>query len=149
VRPGAAEWAFGFDPDGRLIEVLSPRRHRTEYRHDRHGNRVEQRDAAGVRTRYTFDARHRVTAIDHPVGGDEGFAYNGEGELTEHTDRAGQRIAIDRDGLGRITERRYGAAISGEVHRETFALRSAATARPSAARCIARPLRWMATAGRP
>lgn len=74
-----------------------------------------QRNAAGIVTRFAYDARHRVTAIDHPIGGDEGFAYNGEGELTAHTDRAGQRIEIGRDGLGRITERRYGAAQSGEV----------------------------------
>ena len=78
--------------------------------------------AAGIVTRFAYDARHRVIAIDHPIGGDEGFAYNGEGELTAHTDRAGQRIEIGRDGLGRITERRYGAAQSGEVSREAFTL---------------------------
>jgi len=122
TRPGAAEWDYGFDADGKLIEVRSPEGHRTEYTHDAHGNRTAQRNAAGIVTRFTYDARHRVIAIDHLIGGDEGFAYNGEGELIAHTDRAGQRIEIGRDGLGRITERRYGAAQSGEVSREAFTL---------------------------
>jgi YD repeat-containing protein len=57
-----------------------------------------QRKDAGIVTRFAYDARHRVIAIDHPVGGDESYAYSGEGELRVHTDRAGQRIEIDRDG---------------------------------------------------
>ena len=122
TRPGAAEWTYAFDADGKLIEVESPEGHTTVYEHDAHGNRTAQRNAAGIVTRFAYDARHRVTAIDHPVGGDEGFEYNGEGELRVHTDRAGQRIEIDRDGLGRITERRYTAAASGEVSREVFTL---------------------------
>ncbi|SDD94543.1 RHS repeat-associated core domain-containing protein [Aquimonas voraii] len=122
TRPGAAEWTYAFDADGKLIEVESPEGHRTVYEHDAHGNRTVQRNAGGIVTRFAYDARHRVTAIDHPIGGDEGFAYNGEGELTAHTDRAGQRIEIERDGLGRITERRYTAAAPGDIHREVFAL---------------------------
>ena len=110
------------DADGKLIEVESPEGHTTVYEHDAHGNRTVQRNAAGIVTRFAYDARHRVIAIDHPIGGDEGFAYNGEGELRVHTDRAGQRIEIERDGLGRITERRYSAAASGDVRREVIAL---------------------------
>lgn len=51
-----------------------------------------------------------------------GTAYNPEGELTRHTDRSGQQIDIERDGLGRLIERRYSAAAADEVAREVYEL---------------------------
>ena len=51
-----------------------------------------------------------------------GTADNAEGELTQHTDRSGQQIDMERDGLGRLIERRYSAAADDEVAREVYEL---------------------------
>ena len=64
-------WTFDAD---RLVQ-----RPGCSYAYDACGNRIETRDSAGGRTRYHYDARSRLVAVDLPSGQRAEYAYDALG----------------------------------------------------------------------
>lgn len=120
TRPELGTWTYAFDAADRLTQVTAPRSGATQYEYDAHGNRTALVDAQSRRTEYDYDARHRLVRVEYPGGVEEDFGYDGEGNLIRHTDRKGQTVQNTVDGLGRVMQRDYLAAVPGEVLREIY-----------------------------
>ena len=65
------------------------------------GRKVEARDGSGARTRFQYDAAHRVSSITDPAGGVTTAAYDGSGNLLTMADTLGR--ATTYGARGRFT----------------------------------------------
>ncbi len=153
TAPDGAETKWEYDRRGRLTGCIDPLGHRTAIEQDRWGRILRTTDAAGHPTRYLYEPgpdnlREDLSAVIHPDGGTERYAYDAEGQIALHTgaegqatkyrhgafdllrsitDPAGHGTSLDYDGaarLVRVTNAKgqhwsYGYDAAGRLRHET------------------------------
>lgn len=95
TAPDGARTRWAYDRWGRLTGITDPLGHRTAIEQDRWGRILAVTDAARALTRYHYEPgpdnpRESLSAVVHPDGATERFAYDSEGQLSAHTGAEGQ-----------------------------------------------------------
>lgn len=97
--------SFHYDSTGNLDKVTPPAPlGQTTYTYDGLGRAKTVKDGRGVTTLYEYDHRDRVTKVDTSGYATVTYTYDGDGNLTQRSDRTGV-IAYDFDPLSRETVR--------------------------------------------
>ena len=97
--------SFHYDSTGNLDKVTPPSPlGQTTYTYDGLGRAKTVKDGRGVTTLYEYDHRDRVTKVDTSGYATVTYTYDGDGNLTQRSDRTGV-IAYDFDPLSRETVR--------------------------------------------
>ncbi|MFE6132967.1 RHS repeat-associated core domain-containing protein [Streptomyces sp. NPDC056437] len=97
--------SFHYDSTGNLDKVTPPAPlGQTTYSYDGLGRAKTVKDGRGVTTLYEYDHRDRVTKVDTSGYATVTYTYDGDGNLTQRSDRTGV-IAYDFDPLSRETVR--------------------------------------------
>ncbi|MBP7588381.1 MAG: RHS repeat protein [Thermoanaerobaculia bacterium] len=98
-------WGYEYDDANRLVAVVDPLLHRTEYEYDANGNRTVQRDANLHATGFAFDELNRLTTKTYPGGAGESetYGYDENSNRTSLTDPKGQSFTYGYDALDRLT----------------------------------------------
>ncbi|MET8999463.1 DUF6531 domain-containing protein [Amycolatopsis sp. NPDC004169] len=125
---GAAR--LGWTADGRRAWRLGPQGGRETWVHDAEGNVVEYRDAAGAprrrkhgpfglvmeetdaagaRTLFTYDGELRLTSVTNPAGLTWHYVRDAAGRLVEETDFDGRRTTYTHDAAGQLRRMTTGA----------------------------------------
>lgn len=114
---------LGWTADGRRAWRVGPHGDRETWIHDAEGQVVEYRDAAGgvrrrrygpfglvledvdavgARTRYTYDGELRLTTVTNPQGLIWSYTYDSAGRLVEEVDYDGRRLTYTYDAAGQL-----------------------------------------------
>ena len=99
-------WGYEYDDANRLVAVVDPLQHRTEYEYDGNSNRTVQLDANLHATVFAFDELNRLTWKTYPGGAPadvETYGYDENGNRTSLIDPKGQSFAYGYDALDRLT----------------------------------------------
>jgi RHS repeat-associated protein len=91
MRTLDGDWAFGYDPTGRLNLVTPPSGRTIEYRYDAAGNRIAVVDN-GVETRYTTNNLDQYTMVGSAV-----LSYDADGNLVSWVDGSDVRTFVYDD----------------------------------------------------
>lgn len=102
-----------YDVEGRLVEVIDGKGHKTRLTYDALGRVATSTDATGGVTRLTYDAEDRTTAVVDPRGLSTTYRYNGFGDLLElrSPDTGTTTHAYNAGGLRTRTVRNDASAI--------------------------------------
>ncbi|GLY40455.1 type IV secretion protein Rhs [Amycolatopsis sp. NBRC 101858] len=121
---------LGWTADGRRAWRLGPHGGRETWVHDAEGNVVEYRDAAGAprrrkhgpfglvleetdaagaRTLFTYDGELRLTSVTNPAGLTWHYVRDAAGRLVEETDFDGRRTTYAHDAAGQLRRMTTGA----------------------------------------
>ena len=102
----SGRWGYEYDDANRLVAVVDPLQHRTEYEYDGNSNRTVQLDANLHATGFAFDELNRLTGKTYPGGAPadvETYGYDENGNRTSLIDPKGQSFAYGYDALDRLT----------------------------------------------
>ena len=95
--------AYTYTDRGDVATVTDAEGYVTSYEYDGNQNLVKLTTPDGVTT-YEYDPLDRLIKTTTPDGKSEHITYNGEGDVTSKTDKAGHKTSYVLDANGRIVE---------------------------------------------
>jgi len=95
--------AYTYTDRGDVATVTDAEGYVTSYEYDGNQNLVKLTTPDGVTT-YEYDPLDRLIKTTTPDGKSEHITYNGEGDVTSKTDKAGHKTSYVLDACGRIVE---------------------------------------------
>ena len=95
--------AYTYTDRGDVATVTDAEGYVTSYEYDGNQNLVKMTTPDGV-TSYEYDPLDRLIKTTTPDGKSEHITYNGEGDVTSRTDKAGHKTSHVLDACGRIVE---------------------------------------------
>jgi YD repeat-containing protein len=100
ITPRASS-QWGYNPLGQPKVMTDAVSSVSTFRTDRSGNRTQETDPAGNRTRIAYDVLERPIVITDALGNAERFSYDADGNLISHSDRNDHSTGYAYDALGR------------------------------------------------
>jgi RHS repeat-associated protein len=108
VGPAGAVTAYEYGPVALRTAEVKPDGSRYTFAYDAERNLREVADPTGLTWRYEYAPGGLLTSETDFNGRVTTYGYDPTGVLVERTNAAGQRMALTRDSLGRVLERRLG-----------------------------------------
>jgi RHS repeat-associated protein len=90
-----------------MVEETDANGHKTKYTYDAAGYMATSEDPLGRVTSFTWTAQGNPLTKTHPDGSIESWTYNAQGAVLTHTDQLGRVTAHTRDALDRVTRTDY------------------------------------------
>jgi RHS repeat-associated protein len=107
-----------YNNDNQLTKAIDPAGDETSYEYDADGDLTAETDPLKHKTVYAYTKMDLLESEEDPLEKKTTAVYDGEGNMTELTDRRGKVDKFTYDALNRLTEAKYG--VSGETAESTI-----------------------------